>query len=83
MLAFILITDVILCTLLWLRALSIGVMEIDIISKVISLKMKTLIFAVICTSLHLDHHKGHAFRQMLYKSEGTTAVASLMKKILM
>lgn len=35
-------------------------MEIDIISKVISLKMKTLIFAVICISLHLDHHKeGH------------------------
>lgn len=56
-------------------------MEIDIISKVISLKMKTLIIAVICTSLYLDHHKeGHAFRQMLYKSEGTTAIASLMKK---
>lgn len=59
-------------------------MEIYIISKVISLKMKTLIFAVICTYLNLDPHKeGHAFSQMLFKSEGITAVASLMKKILM
>lgn len=54
------------------------------ISKVISLKMKTLIFAVICTYLNLDRHKEkHAFRQMLYKSEETTAVAPLMKKFLM
>lgn len=59
-------------------------MEMYVISKVISLKMKTLIFAVICTYLNLDHHKEeHAFGQLLYKSEETTAVASLMKKILM
>lgn len=53
-------------------------MEMYIISKVISLKMKTLVFAVICTYLKLDHHKEeYAFRQMLYKSEETTAYALL------
>lgn len=35
---------------------STGVMEIYVISKVISLKMKTLIFAVICTYINVDHH---------------------------
>lgn len=45
---------------------SVGVMEMYIISKVISLKMKTLIFVVICTYLNLDHHKEeNAFRQTL------------------
>lgn len=36
---------------------SVGVMEMYVISKVISLKLKTLIFAVICTYLNLDCHK--------------------------
>lgn len=55
---------------------SIGVMEMYVISKVISLKVKTLIFAVICTYLNSDHHKEeYVFRQVLYKSEEMTAVA--------
>lgn len=46
-------------------------MEVYVISKVISLKMKTLIFAVICTylNLNLGHHKEeHVLRQRLYES---------------
>lgn len=40
------------------RNCSVGVMEMSVISKVISLKMKTLIFALICIYLNLNlyHH---------------------------
>lgn len=55
-------------------------MEMYIISKVISLKMKTLIFAVICTYLNLDHHKEDAFRQVLSSSEEAIVVVSAVKK---
>lgn len=61
-------------------------MEVYVISKVISLKMKTLIFAVICTylNLNLGHHKEeHVLRQRLYESEETTVVAPMMENILM
>lgn len=51
-------------------------MEMCVISKVISLKMKTLIFAVICTSLNLDHHnEEHAFRLQLSNAEEAAAAA--------
>lgn len=55
-------------------------MEMYIISKVISLKMKTLIFAVICIYLNLDHHKEDAFRQMLSNLEEAIVVVSVVKK---
>lgn len=55
-------------------------MEMYIISKVISLKMKTLIFAVICTYLNLDHRKEDAFRQILFNSEEAVALSPVMKK---
>lgn len=54
-----------------------------IISKVISLKMKTLVFAVIRTYLNLDHHKEDAFRQILSTSEEGVAVSPVMKENLM
>lgn len=59
---------------------SVGVMEMYVISKVISLKMKTLIFAVICTYLNLDHHKEDAFRQMPSNLKEAIVVVSVVKK---
>lgn len=55
-------------------------MEMYVISKVISLKMKTLIFSVICTYLNLDYHKEVAFRQIPSNSEEAIVVVSVVKK---
>lgn len=46
-------------------------MEMYIISKVVSLKMKTLIFAVTCTYLNLNYHKEDTFRQILSQFRGS------------
>lgn len=57
-------------------------MEIYIISKVISLKMKTLIFAVICTYINMDHHKDDTLRSTVVQGRGRYSSYPGFEKVL-
>lgn len=59
-------------------------MKMYVISKVIKDENFNFCCDLYLPNLSLDHHKEeHVFRQRLYKSEETTAVALVMEKILM